>query len=137
MTKEERLKKAQQLRDSGYNCATSVLGAFPDLTGLDQDTAARLTSALGAGIAGCGEICGAAVGMAIASGYRFGPAADQKGPSAKAARLLIERFAGDNAGCTRCAELKSRQMPGGVRSCNALVAQCVELLHDNLVDRKP
>ncbi len=132
MTLQQRIDTALELRKKGYNCASAVALAFPDVTGLPHDTVLKMTNALGTGIAGTRELCGAAAAMAIVQGFRLPPDAALKGQASAGARALIERFADRNKGCRRCADLKERQPSGEIRSCNELVTQCVEILHDSL-----
>lgn len=135
MTLEQRIAKARELRAAGFNCATSVTACFPDVTGLDEAMMIKATNALGTGIAGTREICGAAAGMAIAEGFRFPADASAKGLASKSANALLKKFAEANNGCIRCAQLKDMQAQGGnARSCNQLVEQCVEILHNSLQD---
>ena len=69
MTKRE---KAQSLFMNGYNCAQAVFGAFCDETGLDEETALRLSSAFGGGMGRMREVCGAVSGMFMALGMLEG-----------------------------------------------------------------
>ena len=43
-------EKARALFLEGYNCSQAVFCAFEDLTGLDRETSARLSSAFGGGM---------------------------------------------------------------------------------------
>ena len=43
-------EKAHELFKQGYNCAQSVFAAFCDVTGIDFETAIKLTSGFGAGM---------------------------------------------------------------------------------------
>ena len=43
-------EKAHELFKQGYNCAQSVFAAFCDVTGMDFETAIKLTSGFGAGM---------------------------------------------------------------------------------------
>lgn len=129
MTLQERKTLALDLRRQGYNCAQAVIMAFPDVTGLDADTAARLSAALGSGVGGSREICGAINAAAIVEGFRHGSAPADKVPAMKGAGALVERFAALNGGAVRCADLKG--VPGK-RPCDELVTQAVEILHDSL-----
>ena len=62
---------------SGYNCAQSVLFAFgPDL-GLDGETALKVATGLGAGMARRGEICGAVTGGILALSLKYGRGGQQ------------------------------------------------------------
>jgi len=57
---------------SGYNCAQAVLYAYgPDL-GLDRETALKVATGLGAGMARQGEVCGALTGGILALGLKYG-----------------------------------------------------------------
>ncbi len=127
MTLEQRLNLMYDLRKQGYNCAQSVVMCFPDVTDIDSDTAARLTSALGSGIGGLGEICGAANGIALVAGARFTSNPADKAPAAKEAHELCTQFAESNGGRITCRDLKGKD---GVRSCNELIAQAIEILHN-------
>jgi hypothetical protein len=125
-TLEERKAEAMELRRRGYNCAQSTIMVFDDVTGLDSDMLARLTSGLGTGL-GCGEVCGVVNAMALAQGALRSADPSAKAFAGKCSRELTARFAADNDGRVRCADLKSQP---GVRPCNDLVAQGVEILHD-------
>ncbi len=57
---------------SGYNCAQAVLLAFCDRTGLDETTAAKLTSGFGGGIGRLREVCGAANGAFMVISLLYG-----------------------------------------------------------------
>ena len=58
---------------AGMNCAQSVLCAFADRCGLDRETAIRLASGFGGGIARQREVCGAITGMCMAADLIRGP----------------------------------------------------------------
>lgn len=131
-TKEERLERARLLREQGYNCAQSVIMVFDDVTGLDEALAARITSGLGSGVAS-GELCGVANAMALAQGTRQSAEAKGKAASAKVSRRLLDEFASRNDGRLRCADLKGKP---GIRPCNELVLQGVEILHDYFRDKE-
>ena len=51
-------EKAEALFKEGYNCAQAVLLAFSDVTGLDEKTAALLSSSFGGGMGRLREVCG-------------------------------------------------------------------------------
>ena len=64
--------EAQRLFREGYNCSQAVFCAFCDETGLDIDTAARLSSSFGGGIGRLREVCGAFSGAVMALGFLRG-----------------------------------------------------------------
>lgn len=64
--------KAEQYFRDGYNCAQAVLLAFADVTGLEDDVAARLASSFGGGLGRLREVCGAVSGAAMVLGLARG-----------------------------------------------------------------
>ena len=70
MTKAE---KAEELFKSGMNCSQAVFCAFADEFGMDEDTAAKVSSGLGGGVGRTREVCGAVTGAALVLGMRHGP----------------------------------------------------------------
>jgi C_GCAxxG_C_C family probable redox protein len=68
----EHVTKARELFESGYNCSQAVFGAFSDLTGLDIDTAMKLSSSFGGGMGRLREVCGAVSGMFMVLGMLYG-----------------------------------------------------------------
>lgn len=93
---------------NGYNCAQAVLLAFCDVTGLDEQTAAKLTSGFGGGIGRLREVCGAANGafMVISLVYGDGGIAPREQKGALYARIqdFAARFKAHN-GSYLCREL--------------------------------
>jgi len=109
--------KAKALFESGYNCAQAVLCAFEDVTGLDADTAAKIASSFGGGLARMREVCGAVSGAAMVLGMVYGYS-DKGATEAKRAHYhLIQDFAAafrGEKGSIICRELLagSAVMPG-------------------------
>ena len=64
--------RAADLFLSGSNCAQAVLLAFSDVTGLDDKTAAKLSSSFGGGMGRLREVCGAVSGMLMVAGLLYG-----------------------------------------------------------------
>lgn len=67
-----RREKAMALFEEGYNCAQSVFLAFADLHGIDEKTAATLSSSFGGGMGRLREVCGAVSGMFLTAGVLYG-----------------------------------------------------------------
>lgn len=65
-------EKAVQLFSQGLNCAQSIFVAFSDVTGMDEDLAARLSSSFGAGMGRMREVCGTCSGMFMVAGILYG-----------------------------------------------------------------
>jgi len=86
-------QRAEELFREGYNCAQAVLISFGDVTGLDEDTAARLASSFGGGLARMREVCGAVSGAAMVLGLVKGYADPTDHSSKKAHYHLVQEFA--------------------------------------------
>ena len=69
----DRSEEAKNNFLNGMNCAQSVLGAFCDRCGLDRNTAMKLASGFGGGIARQREVCGAISGICMAADLIRGP----------------------------------------------------------------
>jgi C_GCAxxG_C_C family probable redox protein len=67
----EKEKIASELFGTGLNCAQSVLGAFCNNYGIEQDTAFKITCGLGSGVRSA-EICGAVSGAVLVIGLKYG-----------------------------------------------------------------
>ena len=65
-------ERARDLFLEGYNCAQAVFMAFSELTGVDEKTAALLSSSFGGGMGRMREVCGAVSGMFMAAGILYG-----------------------------------------------------------------
>ena len=66
---EERTQKAIDFFEQGYNCSQSVLMAYADLYGIDQETATKFASSFGGGMGRLREVCGAVSGMFMVLDY--------------------------------------------------------------------
>lgn len=93
---EERVEKARRLfKEEGYNCCQAVVLAYNDLFGIDDTTAAAMSSGFGGGMGRMREVCGSVSGMVMLAGL-IAPAAD---PSIKVDRTrnyaLVQEMAGE------------------------------------------
>lgn len=68
----EHSKRAKELFEQGYNCAQSVFAAFSDETGMDFETALKISSSFGGGMGRLREVCGAVTAMFMISGMKLG-----------------------------------------------------------------
>ena len=87
-------EKAAELFVNGSNCAQAVAVAFCDVTGMEPELAARLSSAFGGGMGRMREVCGAVSGMLLVAGllYGYGTPGDEE--SKKAHYHLVQALAG-------------------------------------------
>lgn len=66
------LDKACDLFAGGLNCAQSVFVAFCDVTGMDKETAMRISSSFGGGMGRLREVCGTCSAMFMTAGLLYG-----------------------------------------------------------------
>ena len=64
--------EASALFCQGCNCAQAVFTAFCDVTGMDRQTALRLSSSFGAGMGRLRQTCGAVSAMCMVAGMLYG-----------------------------------------------------------------
>ena len=95
---EERVEKAKKLfKEGGYNCCQAVVLAYNDVFGIDDRTAAAISSGFGGGMGRMREVCGAVSGMTMLAGM-IKPATD---PSVKEWRTANYALVQDMAGAFR------------------------------------
>lgn len=108
MTKEDRIRRAEQLFMQGFNCSQSVVAAFADIYGYTEEQALRLSAGFGGGIGRMRLTCGAACGMFALAGMQCGSVTpgDREGKSAcyKVVQQLAARFEKEH-GSLVCSEL--------------------------------
>jgi C_GCAxxG_C_C family probable redox protein len=69
----DKVKRAvDTYRNTGFNCAQSVLSAFAPQLGMDRDTAMKVACGLGAGMGRSGNVCGAVTGGMLVLGLKYG-----------------------------------------------------------------
>jgi C_GCAxxG_C_C family probable redox protein len=64
--------------NSDFNCAQSVFGTYSGQFGLKEDTALKLASGFGGGVARLGHICGAVSGAIMVIGLKYGMGINKK-----------------------------------------------------------
>ena len=148
---KDRSEEAKNNFLAGMNCAQAVLCAFADRCGLDRETALKLASGFGGGIARQREVCGAITGMCMAADLIRGPgeASDKAAKDEHYAfiRGLCDAFR-DETGSIVCRELlglapKQSDSPVSEartaayykkRPCAELVALAARILSEQIPD---
>ncbi|AEV67450.1 C-GCAxxG-C-C family protein [Acetivibrio clariflavus] len=143
---------AKELFQRGYNCSQAVLAAFCDETGLDFDTAVKISSPFGGGIGKLREVCGTVTGMLMVIGMKYGYT-DPKNKEAKTEHYelvqnLAKQFEKDN-GSIVCRELLGLSIKNDSpvpedrnesyykkRPCAELVEQAAKLLDEYIQGNK-
>ncbi|MBN1776992.1 MAG: C_GCAxxG_C_C family protein [Clostridiales bacterium] len=135
----------------GYNCAQSVFASFYEEMGLDEATALKVTAALGGGVGGLREICGAVNGAAMAIGALrggFQPGEQEKKEQLYAAvqsmaEAFTKEFTTVNCGkLLEINEIEAKPSPAvrdekyyEERPCGKYVEFCARLVEEELGKR--
>ena len=147
---KSRVDDAVKLFESGYNCCQAVFTTYADIYGIDKETALKMTSSMGGGIAKMREVCGTVSAMALLAGLKDGniDADNQEAKTAiyELARSMAERFKTEN-GSIVCRELlgdlvkdesttPSIRTPEyyGKRPCSKFVADAANIVEEILID---
>ena len=105
---EDRIQRAVELFMQGYGCCQSVVCAFSDLYGLDEEMALRISAGFGGGVGRMRLMCGTCSALVILAGLEKGQTRgeDREGKAAcyQLVRELLETFRQRN-GSIICAEL--------------------------------
>lgn len=72
MKKEKVIDLAESYAAKRFLCSESVLLAVSDWLGIESELIPKIATGFGAGIGGCGSVCGAISGGIIALGLKFG-----------------------------------------------------------------
>ncbi len=122
MTKKE---YAIELHDRGCNCAQSVLCAFAEECGINEEILMKLSEGLGRGGGGMDAMCGALSGAIMAASVKYADgnilAPKSKETTYAIAKQMCDEFKKE-CGSLICAEIK------GVSSGKALTTcpKCIE-----------
>lgn len=122
----------------GYNCAQAVACTLAPELGADPGAVYRLSEALGAGMGGHNETCGAITGALLMLGQVASGGVEEPGTTKfktyRLSKALVDGFR-DKNGSTNCGELKGIQCDHGMlRSCEGCIEDAV-LLACNVIDR--
>jgi C_GCAxxG_C_C family probable redox protein len=99
------IQTAQNRFAQGYNCSQAVFSAYASQLGIDDETALKLASPFGGGVARRGNVCGAVIGALMALGLGCGNATlENKDDNYRVADEFIKRFQGLH-GTILCREL--------------------------------
>jgi len=108
-----KIDKAVNYFKQGFNCCQSILLTFGNSYGITSDTAIKIGSPFGGGMARTGETCGAVTGALMIIGVKYGKS---EHPDEKADKITYE---------------KSRQFLDEFNSANKTVI-CRDLIHADI-----
>jgi len=101
-------EKAEQIFDSGFNCAQAVISVYIDRFKLNSETALQMTCGFGAGIARMQETCGAVTGSVMVIGLYIAEkiieAGERKEKTYEMINAFTDRFRKKN-GFVNCRDL--------------------------------
>ena len=101
MTVKQRAEKGAELKASGAcNCTLSVLKAFEDRLGLDENLLVKTAAGFAAGMGGLEGTCGAIVGAVIVAGFLT----EGQG-TPRISKSIVSKF-NEKSGATICKDLK-------------------------------
>ncbi len=140
-----RIDTAVAAFSEGFSCSQAVFSAFSKELGLDRDTALKIASAFGGGMASMGMTCGAVTGALMVIGAKHGRVRAEdiaaKEKTYELAREFMRRF-GERHGSINCRELldadistpegRQRASESGLFTalCPRLVADAVAILEE-------
>lgn len=145
----DRYQIAVETHEKGFNCCQSVLAAFADRLGVDEQTYRKLGSGFGSG-AGTGELCGAITGAIMALDLilpaDFSDPVSAKKKAVLRAKLLQQSFE-ERFGHLRCRELLADRRGEEAVSpavkelnltnhCSVMIATAVELAEEILREER-
>ena len=115
MTEQEldvRVSRAVDYFMQGYGCCQSVVAAFSDLYGMDEEMALKVGAGFGGGVGRLRMMCGAVSGLVVLAGLDCGETdgSNREGKSAcyKVVQDLLEQFKQAN-GSIICVEILGLQ----------------------------
>lgn len=128
---KSRVELAIAKHDKGYNCCQAVVCAYCDMFGIKEQDAFRMTEALGLGLAGLMETCGAVSAMMILAGLKNSDG-NMENPTTKRSsyalgKELADKFKEMNESIV-CRELKA----GPLRSCSGCIADAAKIVEEVL-----
>lgn len=106
---ENRVEKAVELFNKGYNCSQAVFCAFADKFNIDEETAMKISLGFGGGFGRLREVCGAFSACTMLAGLKtetnLENASEAKMLVYKEIRDLKEEFEKRNGGTFICRDL--------------------------------
>ena len=137
------IQTAQDRFEQGFNCSQAVFSAFATELGIPEDTALKLASPFGGGVARQGNVCGAVTGALMALGLQRGNATlENKDDTYRLAEEFVRRFQ-ERHGTILCRDLigydlsradelqNAREQGVFKNTCPGLVKSAAELVSES------
>ena len=127
MSEQNRSEQAIILKHNGYNCAQSVLCAFAQESGMDEDTLKQLGAAFCAGMGAMNATCGALCAAEMLLGLiRY-----EGKPVLKDAAAIHAEFT-SRCGASVCRDLKGTDTGTMICSCDDCVRNAAAIVSESL-----
>jgi len=120
----EKIKKAAEYHERGFNCCQAVACAYCEEVGVDEDIMFKMAEGFGAGMGGMESTCGAVSGAVMLAGLKNSAGSETpvtKGQTYQLSKQIVKEFE-DKNGSLICKELKGVETNKVLRSC----AGCIE-----------
>jgi C_GCAxxG_C_C family probable redox protein len=89
----DRVQKAVECHDKGFNCSQSVFSSYCDIFGADPEEALRVSCGFGGGMGRRQETCGAVSGAYMLIGMKYGKVKLDDNQAKEKTYELVRRFA--------------------------------------------
>lgn len=135
-----RIDKAMECFDQGFNCSQSILSAYCDELGLDRELALKLSCSMGAGMGRLQETCGAVTGAYLVISIKYGNSKAVDCDAREKTYQLVQEFQrqfAERNGSANCRELlgvdlryddKEKAVCQVKRVCPNVVKDAVDIL---------
>lgn len=131
-----RKQQAIQLFNERYNCAQSIMLAYSDLVGIDEDIAFRISSGFEGGIAKLGKTCGTLNASIMLLSLKYGETTkldvDSKMKRRKIIRDFVKEFMRNHNKGINCTEIlteeKDKTYTMHSEKCASIVGEVCDLL---------
>lgn len=127
VTMDEKMKKAMEYHQRGFNCCQAVACTYCEEVGVDEDIMFKMAEGFGAGMGGMESTCGAVSGAVMLAGLKNSQGSDMpvtKGKTYQLSREIVKQFEEKN-GSLICKELKGVGTNRVLRSCDGCIQDAV------------
>lgn len=129
----DKIAKALELHNKGFNCAQSVVIPFCEELGVDPAVISRAAEGFGGGMGGYELVCGALSGAVMVAGLKFADG-NMDNPKSKQNTYDVSKEIGiefeKQCGSTLCPVIKGLRGEKALKSCNECIALGIQLAED-------
>ncbi|MEG0873764.1 MAG: C-GCAxxG-C-C family protein [Clostridiales bacterium] len=132
-----RKEKAIQNYKDGYNCSQSVICAYADIWGIEENVAYRISEGYGGGMGQLGEVCGAVSAMFSAVGLKNSGGLEKIGETKKTTYGVVKNMAMEFENkhhSILCRELLKDDSRPKQEICLGCVADACDIIESTLID---